>query len=78
MQVDDHFSVSPFLHTKCIAEVRKHCLINFECKWDKLTRLLTLTEGSDMFLLILLLVGEGFHLAISPLGGKHWLDGSGD
>jgi len=40
--------------------------------------LLTLTEGSDMFILILLLVGEGFHLAISPLGGKQWWDGSGD
>lgn len=27
-----------------------------------------------MFILILLLVG-GFHLAISPFGGKHWFDG---
>jgi hypothetical protein len=44
--------------------------MHFKCKWDKPTGLLTLTEGSDMFTLILLLVGEGFHLAISPLGGK--------
>ena len=27
-----------------------------------------------MFILILLLMG-GFHLVISPFGGKHWLDG---
>jgi hypothetical protein len=29
-----------------------------------------------MFILILLLVEEGFHLANSPMGGIRWLDGS--
>lgn len=74
MKVDVTFSVSPLLHTKCIAGERKCCLINFICKWYKLRGLLTLAEGSYMFILILLLVG-GFHLVISPFGGKHWLDG---
>lgn len=78
MQVDAPVSVSPFLHYKMHSWSVKSCLINFKCKCDKLTGLLTLTGGSDMLMLILLLVGEGFHLAISPSGGKQWLDGSGD
>lgn len=78
MQVGAPVSVSPFLYKKIHSWNVKSCLINFKCKWDKLTGLLTLTGGSDMLILILPLVGEGFHLVVSPLRGKQWLDGSGD
>jgi hypothetical protein len=39
------------------------------------TGLLTVAEGSVMFILLLLLAEEGSYLAVSSLGGKPWLDG---
>lgn len=40
-----------------------------------LTCLVTLAEGSDTFIILLLLVGEDSHLAVSPLERKLWLNG---